>query len=85
MKVFKYELYPEAVHRVEMPVGATVLSVQMQGQYPCMWALVDPEEGHEVRHFVTCGTGHQLPPDIKAYVGTFQMPPLVFHVFEVTP
>ena len=69
---------------VEMPKGAKILSVQMQGNTPCFWAEVDPKEEKEVRHFEIYGTGHMLCDTPKKYIGTFQVSngTLVFHVYE---
>jgi hypothetical protein len=72
---------------IRMPVGARVLTVQMQGDNPQLWALVDVSKGTEVREFLTIGTGHTLPIPAHrlTYVNTFQILSgrLVFHVFEV--
>lgn len=81
--VHKFPLWADAA-RVQMPAGARVLAVQIQNGVPCLWAEVDTEQQLETRIFRTVGTGHELG-DGLVYVGTYQMPPLVFHVFEVLP
>ncbi len=83
-QVWKFEL-SLAGSRIEMPVGARVLTVQTQLGRPCLWALVDPERAKEERLFVVYGTGHPIAaPDTLAYVGTFQDlgGRLIWHVFE---
>ncbi len=68
---------------VEMPKGARVLDVQLQGELVQMWALVDPDAEVVTRNFVTYGTGHPITnPDELLYIGTFQVNWLVFHLFE---
>ena len=71
---------------VTMPVGAKILSVQVQGYDPQMWALVDRRgtTQTEIREFATYGTGHLLPDDPGEFVGTFQRAGggQVFHLFE---
>ena len=67
-----------------MPIGAKLLSVQLQNGDPQIWALVDPHADVERRTFAWVGTG--LPVPVKAeraiFVGTVQLPSgLVFHLF----
>lgn len=73
---------------VPMRRGAIVLCVQMQNDTPMLWALVDPDPtlSIQMRRFEIVGTGHpcdDLDPD--RYVGTVQIGPLVWHIFETTP
>lgn len=64
-----------------LPRGAKLLSVQMQDGRPVLWALVDTEAQPEPRTLHVFGTGHAIPPRHE-YVGTWQNPPLVWHLFE---
>jgi hypothetical protein len=72
---------------VSMPIGAKVLTVAMQYESLCVWALVDPLADREVRRFMVFGTGHPIEvPDTRLiYVGTIQLQGGAFigHVFEV--
>ena len=70
---------------LQMPAGAKVLTAQMQGDQPQLWALVDPTQPKERRVFVIYGTGNSVPDNPGEYVATFQMDggALVWHVFEV--
>lgn len=34
-----------------MPPGAHVLTVQLQGEQPCIWALVDPAQPEQSRRW----------------------------------
>lgn len=84
--VWKYHLTGRETV-LEMPVGAKVLSVQLQMLQPVLWALVEPGPPFEQRKFVVVGTGETLPVDPGEFVGTFQYngpggEPLVDHVFE---
>lgn len=77
-------VYKYAVGSQQMPKGAEVLCVQMQGDQPQIWALVDPEETElESRHFIVFGTGHPIQGDYT-YIGTYQVLGGAFigHVFE---
>ena len=69
-----------------MPQGAEILTVQTQGQIPCLWALVDPEAPTELRIIELYGTGDPFHEGSKPrkYIGTCQIKggESVFHVFE---
>lgn len=73
---------------VEMPEDAEILTVQNQGDEPCIWALVQPDLPLERRFFHWYGTGHDVDlNDPLDYVGTVQQlgGRLVFHLFVETP
>lgn len=87
MKVFKYAIEISDHFTVRMPRGAKVLTVARQGATYCLWALVDPSEPQQNRHFRWAGTGHDIfeSPESLVYVTTFQEAggALVWHIFEV--
>lgn len=83
--IWKFPLAPVSPLRVEMPQGAMILTVEAQADAGCIWAIVDPNAEKEIRYFETYGTGHLIPEGKaieRAYVGTYQVPPYVWHVFE---
>jgi hypothetical protein len=82
--IWKWTLTPGRTD-LHMPADAQVLTVQMQGGQPQLWARVDPAKPKEWRTFDVYGTGHSMPDDPRMrYVATFQMDggALVWHVFE---
>lgn len=83
--IYKWTLTPGSTG-LHMPTGAKVLTVQMQGDQPQLWALVDQAQPKEWRTFEIHGTGHPMPTNPGEYVATFQMDggALVWHVFEAT-
>lgn len=87
-KVYKYDV-PECEGEFirSMPSGAKILAVQMQGNHPKMWALVETEYTKMVNYnFFVCTTGTPIKHNnILTYVGTFQLRQgeLVFHVFQI--
>lgn len=83
--IYKWTLTPGSTD-LHMPAGARVLTVQMQGDQPQLWALVEPEQPKEWRTFEIYGTGNPMPANPGEYVATFQMDggSLVWHVFEAT-
>lgn len=83
--IWKYPLNENASRTAwEMPQGAQFLCVQAQGNWACLWALVDPDAPKAPRGVVLFGTGHDVPdyPLPGPYAGTFQSGPFVFHAFE---
>lgn len=83
-RIYKYPLSAsDAVQRIVMPKGAKILTVQVQGTTPCLWALVDIREADEDRTIIIYGTGHNVVLNGN-YIGTYQIGSnLVFHVFEM--
>ena len=85
-QIWKFEITTNKF-TLEMPKWAKILSVQAQGETPCIWALVDPKMSKEARYFEVFGTGHDIRCDIgivRKYIGTFQLngSRFVFHLFE---
>jgi hypothetical protein len=86
--IWKFPLVVTDKQVVEMPRGAKILCVQMQGEKPCIWALVDPKTPRSIgRRFSIYGTGHPIQGGPGKFIGTFQMNggSLVFHLFEEGP
>jgi hypothetical protein len=81
--IWKFPLEFVDDQRVEMPSGARLLSVQMQGDVPCLWADVDTLAAKVERAIQVAGTGHNRP-SFGAFVATVQLPRLglVFHFFD---
>lgn len=78
-QIWKYDVYEGSVH---MPIGAKILSVQLQNNQPKMWAIVDPKAQFEYREFVIVGTGMDFDDTDFTFIGTFQDNPFVWHLFE---
>ena len=86
--VYKYVLPVEDEVRISMPAFAEVLSVGVQNNAVCVWALVDPSVPSLHKTFRITGTGHPIEdPDKWSFVGTVQLygESLVFHVFQLDP
>jgi hypothetical protein len=83
--IYKYPLLILDEQEIEVPQGASFLTVQMQHGQPCLWALVDNERPMSKRKVLIRGTGHPCD-DIRdySYLSTFQMKggELIFHAFE---
>ncbi len=83
-RVYKYHIRIDDRVVMVLPKGAQVLTVQIQGGEPFIWARVDPDGDVIERAFVWRGTGHDLDGTEGSYVGTVQLMggSLVFHLFE---
>jgi hypothetical protein len=83
--IYKFPLKVDDLVTVSMPKGAKILSLQVQNDIPCLWALVDEDmEWRENRVFRIFGTGHVFAASPGTFLGTVQLMEgaLVFHVFE---
>ena len=69
---------------VEMPAGARIVLVDRQHGVPTLWAEVSLDHDMERRLFVLYGTGQKIDDD-DVWVGSFQDPPYVWHVYESNP
>lgn len=83
MTSWKYTLDIDDEQTIDIPHHARLLSVQMQRNALCLWAMVCPLNAPTARRFYIFGTGHELPSDILRleYLGTVQQGLLVWHVF----
>lgn len=88
--IWKFPLSPDKL-TIEMPRGAKVLSVAVQDEVICVWALVDTEAALVKRRFYVLGTGHDASAVtsqiVCLHVGIVLMDggSLVFHVFVEHP
>lgn len=82
--IWKFQLPVTDDIQLELPKDAQILSVQVQNEIPCIWALVDVNAEKETRNFKIFGTGHKVCSENLVFIGTFQMlgGGLIFHLFE---
>jgi hypothetical protein len=82
-RIYKYPVPIDDRFVIQMPLGAFIMTVQMQKSEPQIWALVDPDRSLTNRVFYLYGTGMEVNPEL-IYIGTFQMlgGSLVYHLFE---
>ncbi len=83
--IWKFQFNTTDEVNIKMPLGAEILTVQMQNGYPCLWAVVNPKNSLVDRNFSIHGTGHPLPMrGVGNYIGTYQQAEgaLVWHLFE---
>lgn len=80
--IWKFQLKMTELPTIRMPKGAEVLSVQDQMGHLCLWAIVDPDEEMEDRHFRIFGTGHPIVYPTGDFIGTVQQGQFVWHIFD---
>lgn len=83
MEIWKYGLGP-GQNVLGIPVGAALLTVQVQGSRPMLWAKVDPAARQEEREIHVLATGEEFDDAGFKYINTFQISggSLIFHAFE---
>jgi len=84
--IWKYKLSPDLTD-LEIPGGATVLSVDEQFGHVCLWVEVDPSNQLVTRSFQTFGTGHPIHDFAgitRKFIGSVKLMDgaLIFHVYE---
>ena len=57
MTIWKYRVDPTDAFKLDLPEGAKVLDVQLQGDTVQLWALVNPKAEKHARTFRTVATG----------------------------
>lgn len=81
--IWKFSVSIQDTLIITMPKNARILDLQVQDNQATIWVLVNPGNEKEERRFRIIGTGDPLPQEIALdYIGTIQMPPLVWHLFE---
>jgi len=80
--IWKYSLEVGS-NTIRMHDDAEVLCVREQDGKPCIWVLVDDDNGIVDRSFLVVGTGQEFNVlDREDYLGTAFCGPFVWHVFE---
>lgn len=92
-RVYKYPVPIDDTFIINMPEGAQILDVQVQGPerlgyaaQVMMWVLVDTERPIVQRQFRMAGTGQPVTGRVH-HISTIQLQngALVLHLFEVDP
>ena len=79
MIIHKYPL-KLGVNELQVPYSCKVLSVQMQGDTPMLWAQVDPDGVPRSVKVHCIGTGQEVPKHTY-HIGTVQDGAYVWHFF----
>ena len=82
MKIYKYAFPIQDRFEIEMPIYSEIIKVEMQGNIPCLWAIVNPGAVLCKTKFVVIGTGQEFNEDNLVHISTFQQGEFVWHLFE---
>ena len=82
--IYKYPLtFGRGSKAIEMPAVSSVLTIQMQGDTPMLWALVDDQYANTTRFINVYFTGEHIPQNPGVYIETYQQTNgLVCHAFD---
>jgi len=84
--IYKYpitsSLNPLSVCIIQIPKNHQILSIQVQCDLICVWALVDTSEPLELKEFLIAGTGQPVPENGITYLKTIQSSIFIWHIFE---
>jgi hypothetical protein len=83
--IYKYKLTTTDNQVLSLPAFSEILTVQLQGGEPYLWALVNKNIEEEIPITIEIfGTGNPIPDGKRRYINTYQLLDgrLVFHVFE---
>ena len=85
--IWKYPITDSPYQKIEMPLNAEILCVQLQDNIPTLWALVETENPKKSFYVFTYYTGDYWINEkgkYRKYIGTYQLTGLVHHVFIET-
>ena len=72
--ILKFTLADVESQSVQLPKGSEILTVQVQNDKPCMWALADKENDKETINILTVETGDSLSDNFEGkHIGTYQL------------
>ena len=80
--IYKYPLNMLDEQTIIIPENHKILCVHMQGQTPCMWAMVDPNKTNISLKILVYGTGTPIvDPEMLSYISSIQIGFFVWHIF----
>ncbi len=83
--IWKFPLVLGSLNEFAIPRPATPLFIgtQLEKEWEvCVWCEIEDDREPVRRIFAVHGTGHQIG-DNERHVGSVQVPPFVWHVYEV--
>lgn len=83
--IYKYPLKIMPQQDILLSAGAKILTVQMQENFPVLWAIIDSKlETQRIHRIFMYITGEPLPDTVNAleYIAAIQLRGYVFHIFE---
>lgn len=83
MKIYKFEVPIQDEFVIDLPIGSSILTFQLQNGIPHLWVLLNPDEERIPFYFKIIGTGEECAINNyeSEYIGTIQRNGLVWHLF----
>lgn len=72
LRIWKWPLEITDRQTIMAPKHARLLTIQMQGDQPCLWALCSIDADYEPRTIHIYGTGNPVFEESGSYIATFQ-------------
>lgn len=84
--IWKFPLMLRDIQLVPMPIGANILTAQIQNGTLCLWAEIDTEQVKDQRVIEIAGTGNSMRKSStpRRYINSVQDGTYVWHVFDAT-
>lgn len=83
--IWKFPLKLQHEQEIEMPAGAKILTVALQKDIICLWALCNPDVPKQKKEIVIFGTGQPIHENLTLkYIGSVQVcnGDFAWHVFH---
>jgi hypothetical protein len=83
--IYKYEIPKQGQFSLDLAVDTEILTVQVQNQSLCLWALLNQSSPKRRRDFVWIRTGEEIEHKSMSYIATIQVDAgkKVVHLFEL--
>lgn len=82
--IYKYKLEVTDHQILRLRAQSEILSVQVQNGEIQLWILEDQSMSVFCdRHIAVIGTGNPFNYNLNRFIGTVQMTPFVWHIFEI--
>ena len=83
-KIYKYKIPIQDYVVFGLPEKAKILTVKMQKDDLCLWALAEPNNKYEDVRLRIAGTGHPIQEEIKEYLDKESVERVFGDQYEVT-
>jgi len=81
-KIYKYPFTITDHQDFELSEEAKVINVDLDPfNRPYLWAIIDVKAPIKKHTLYVVGTGLTVPKEAEMFLGSFQQPPFVWHVF----
>lgn len=84
-RIHKQILEITDIQTLELPLKTELLSVGVQGDNLCLWYRCNPLTANKYKQAIAIvGTGHNCKYSKDKFIGTAQVGPFVWHVYDAS-